>query len=350
MLCFGTGIGDGRAAPALSRTLTLNFARISADLMMGVRPDLGGQGLDAIAKGQLVINAAYVAVALGVFILARAILQEEESRAAEENLGDQKSRKATNFLVKITRPFFSQYVVPMLRGKPVWDKKRKHYRRKLVAAGLQEELTPDELLAFKAFLILFFPVVGGLLNVLDVLSLGLIPILGSGVAGWFYPDFWIRGRILARQKSILRSMPFIIDLLALSTEAGLDFIGAIQKVVDKANPSPLVDELSQLLKEIKVGSSRQEALKEMGVRINMQEISSFCAILISADQMGASIGKILRQQSEQVRMERMVRAEKAGAAAAQKVLIPLMLFILPSVFLMIFGPFILQFMGGGAGF
>ena len=96
-----------------------------------------------------------------------------------------------------------------------------------------------------------------------------------------------------------------------------------------------------MLKEIKVGSSRGEALREMAFRINMTEVNSFVAILISADQMGASIGKILRQQSEQIRVERMLRAEKAGAAAASKVLIPLVFFILPAVMLMVFGPFVL---------
>jgi tight adherence protein C len=139
----------------------------------------------------------------------------------------------------------------------------------------------------------------------------------------------------------MNAMPFIVDLLALSTEAGLDFIGAIQKVVEKANPSPLVEELEQLLKEIKVGASRSEAMREMAARVNLPEVNSFIAILISADQMGASIGKILRQQSEGIRVERFLRAEKAGAAASQKLILPVVIFILPAVFIMIFGPFFL---------
>ena len=180
---------------------------------------------------------------------------------------------------------------------------------------------------------------GGFLNAGGFLDLAWYYVLGSGMVGWFYPNFWVSGRIQARQQKILRAMPFIVDLLALSTEAGLDFIGAIGKVVEKATPSPLVEEFGQLLKEIKVGASRQEALRELAARIAMQEINSFVAILISADQMGASIGKILRQQSEQIRSERMVRAEKAGAAARKKSCFPLVLFILPAVMLMIFGPF-----------
>jgi tight adherence protein C len=172
-------------------------------------------------------------------------------------------------------------------------------------------------------------------------------MLLAGGAGFFYPDFWMNGLIARRQKQIIKSLPFVVDLLALSTEAGLDFIGAIQKVVDKSAPSPLIDELSQMLREIKIGSARGEALREMSTRIGMQEVNSFVAILISADQMGASIGKILKQQSDQIRTERLLRAEKAGAQAASKVLLPSVALLLPAVILLIFGPFILSMVNGG---
>lgn len=299
--------------------------------------------MDAIEKGQLVIYAGYFFFGLGVFILARMLMDEQESLAAQENLADSRDRKASNPLVKLLRPIFSQYIVPILRGKKFWDKKRVDFRRRIIAAGLRDELTSDEFIAFKIVLVVFFPIVGGLLKSGGFIDASAALILGSGVVGWFYPNFWVSGRIQERQKKIIRAMPFIVDLLALSTEAGLDFVGAIGKVVEKAKPSPLVEEFGQLLKEIKVGASRQEGLRELAARVAMPEVNSFVAILISADQMGASIGKILRQQSDQIRLERMTRAEKAGAAAAQKVLLPVVLFILPAVILLIFGPFIIEF-------
>lgn len=299
--------------------------------------------MDFIERGQFVIYFAYLLIGLAAFILAKMLMEEQESRAAQENLADLRDRKSSNGLVKLLRPFFTQYVVPMIRGKPFWDSRRQIFKRKLISGGLREELTPDEFIAFKVVLILFFPIVGGLLRAGGFIDLAWYWIVASAIAGWFYPDLWVNGRVAARQKLVIRAMPFIVDLLALSTEAGLDFVGAIGKVVEKSKPSPLVDEFSQLLKEIKVGASRQEALREMAARIGMPEVNSFVAILISADQMGASIGKILRQQSDQIRTERMVRAEKAGAAAAQKVLLPLVIFILPAVMLMIFGPFALGF-------
>ncbi len=290
-------------------------------------------------KGQLVVNAGYVLVGIAAYIIARMLVQEQETRAAQENLADLRDRKASNPLVKLLRPFFTQYIVPMIRGKPAWDQKRLLFKRRIIAAGLKEELTADEFIAFKVLLILFFPMVAGFLKAGEFLDIAWYYVLGSGLAGWFYPNFWVNGRIEARQKLVLRAMPFIVDLLALSTEAGLDFVGAIGKVVEKAQPSPLVEEFSQMLKEIKVGASRQEALREMALRIGMPQLNSFVAILISADQMGASIGKILRQQSEGIRSERMLRAEKAGAAASQKVIIPVIFCIMPAVLIMIFGPY-----------
>jgi tight adherence protein C len=298
--------------------------------------------MDAMDKGQIVLIAGYVLTGIAAFIIARLLVHEQETRAAQENLADLRDRKASNALVKFARPFFTQYVVPMIRGKAFWDKRRQVYKRKLISGGLKEELTPDEFIAFKLFNIILFPLAGGFLKSGGFVDIGWFYIFLLFFAGWFYPDLWINSRIKKRQKQILRAMPFIVDLLALSTEAGLDFVGAIGKVVEKAAPSPLVEEFSQVLKEIKVGASRSEALREMGLRTGMTEMNSFVAILISADQMGASIGKILRQQSEQIRVQRMLMAEKAGAAASQKVLIPLMLFIVPSVFIMIIAPFILS--------
>ncbi len=293
---------------------------------------------ELIERGSWVIYSAYLLIFIAAFVLGKMIATEKETLAAQENLADQRNRKASNGLVKLTRPFFTQYVVPMIRGKPFWDSLRRKYRRKVIAAGLKDELNADEFIAFKAFLIVFFPIMGGVLKSAGMIDLDTLYILLSGGVGWFYPDFWVNGLIEVRKKKVIRSMPFIVDLLALSTEAGLDLMAAMGKVVEKSKPSPLVEEFDQMLKEVKVGSSRSDAFREMAARLDVTEVNSFVAILISAGDMGAPIGKILRQQSEQIRVTRMLLAEKAGAAAAQKVLLPMMLFIVPAVFLMIIAP------------
>ena len=217
----------------------------------------------------------------------------------------------------------------------------------LISAGLKDDLNADEFIAFKIMLVVVFPLICGFIRALDLGDVPneAFPVLP--IVGFYYPDFWAGGLVKTRHKAVLKSLPFVVDLLALSTEAGLDFIGAIQKVVEKAASSPFIDELEQVLKEIKVGSSRAEALREMAFRINMQEVSSFVAVLVSADQMGASIGKVLRQQSDQIRTLRFVRAEKAGAVAAQKLMFPTFALILPAILGIMIGPFLLQSMLSG---
>ena len=135
-------------------------------------------------------------------------------------------------------------------------------------------------------------------------------------------------------------MPFMVDMLALSVEAGLDFMAAITRVVEKAPESALTDEFEILLREVKVGASRAEALRNLAWRINSTVMSSFCATLIAADSVGASIGPILKALSQDIRQKRSADAEKLGAQAATKILFPMMLLVLPAVAIMIFIPFI----------
>ncbi|MBI3543186.1 MAG: type II secretion system F family protein [Deltaproteobacteria bacterium] len=299
----------------------------------------------------LTLYVAYAFVGTGVYLIARMFFHQEEQRSAKQLLGEEsEDRKASNAVIKYSRPFFSRYVVPTVRGMKI-DPYRKVLKRKLIAAGMSDEFTPDELFSFKLFLIIGAPLFIGGVNYGGDFGIPLWILPAFSVVGFYYPDLMLSGATKARQRKVMRAMPCIGDLLALSTEAGLDFLGAIGKVVEKARPSPLVEEFDQVLKEIKVGSSRADALQEMAIRLNMQEISSFVAILISADQMGASIGKVLRQQSEQIRTQRFLAGEKEGAKASQKIMMPMFLFILPAIMLTIFGPFGLSMMNsGGPGF
>ncbi|RZA08550.1 MAG: type II secretion system F family protein [Proteobacteria bacterium] len=289
------------------------------------------------------INFAYIALGLAVYFMVRTVFSDEEHRSAGKALGNYRTSAsdAGNMILKYARPFFSRYLVPIVEDLKI-DDTRKIMKKKIASAGLTDVLTPDELYSFKLSLIIGFPVFLIFMKIaweVDV-PLYMFPIMM--IIGYFYPDkLWLSSVITRRQEDVRRAMPFVVDLLALSTEAGLDFMGAIGKVVEKAKPSPLIQELETLLKEIKIGASRAEAMRSMAWRIDIMEVNSFVAVLISADEMGASIGKILRQQSEQIRHQRFIRAEKAGAKATQMILIPMMLFIMPAIFIIIFGPFIL---------
>ncbi len=300
----------------------------------------------------ITIYVAFGLVFFAVYYIVRTFFQEEQTLSASQLLGEdgRERKKSSDIVIKYSRPFFSRYVVPIVQGMKL-DEQRKDAKRRLIASGLIDELRPDEFLSMKIFLVLGFPVVIYGFALLGDQQFPFWAYLVSMPLGYRYPDMMVKGRMTLRQKEAKRAMPFIVDLLALSTEAGLDFLGAIGKVVQKAQPSALVDELGQVLKEIRIGASRAEALREMAARLDMAEISSFVAILISADEMGSSIGKVLRQQSEQIRLERTLAAEREGAKAATKILGPMFLLILPAIFITLGAPFILNLMKqGGGGF
>lgn len=297
------------------------------------------------------INLSYMAIALigiAVFIVSNAMFSEEETYKASEKLDDDENKgnelKSQGVVLKYSRPFFRRYVSPIVMGMKSRQKIKDKYKRTLASAGLNQIFTPEDFYAFKLFLILGFPIV--FLGVRAFLEedwpISFTPIMA--VIGFFYPDIWIKGKIQRRQAEVMAVMPFIVDMLALSVEAGLDFVAAMQKVLEKAPTSALTSEFEILLKEIKVGSSRAEALRSLSWRVDLLPISSFCATLIAADSVGASIGPILKTLSEEIRQKRSADIEKKGAQAATKILFPMMFLIVPAVFLMIGGPIVLEFM------
>ena len=149
-----------------------------------------------------------------------------------------------------------------------------------------------------------------------------------------------------RHLAIQKELPFVLDILTLSIEAGMDFISALQRNCQARKLSPLNEELLRMTKEIQVGSSRRDALKGMADRVGQQDLKSVAYALIQADELGVSIGEILRIQSEQMRSRRFDRAERLAAEAPVKMLGPLMLCIFPAVFVVLLGPVLFQAMKG----
>ena len=162
-----------------------------------------------------------------------------------------------------------------------------------------------------------------------------------------YPIIWLRDKVRVRHFAITRALPYNLDLLTLSVEAGLDFAAALGKVVEKGRKGPLCDELSITLKELKLGKTREEALRNLSARVDLTTLSSFVQALIQADKMGTPLGKVLRILSTQMRIERTQRAEKLANEAPVKLLFPLICFIFPTVFIMIFAPIAYQVFYGG---
>lgn len=283
---------------------------------------------------------AILMMGLASFIISRSVFQDEEEFQAGEKLEDGKKDSAVNAgaILKYSRPFFKRYVSPIVSGMKNKKKIKEKYKRVLASAGLTQVLTPEDFYSFKLFLILGFPITFlGMREFMETdWPMEIIPLVG--LFGFYYPDIWIRGAISKRQEEVLSGMPFCVDMLALSVEAGLDFVAAMTKVIEKAPPSALSQEFEILIKEIKVGASRAEALRNLAWRIDLIQVSSFTATLIAADSVGASVGPILKALGNEIRQKRSSDIEKQGATAATKILIPMIFFIVPAVLCIIMGP------------
>ncbi|MBI2565724.1 MAG: type II secretion system F family protein [Candidatus Schekmanbacteria bacterium] len=282
--------------------------------------------------------AIFVLAAIAASLFFRQFFESEEEQKVKETLGYEKKQiRSEHLFFKLLYPFLSAFVPVVTNLRlPRW---RKRVGQQLVHAGLHGEVTPDEFLAFKV--VFGFVVMG--LGFAFTKRLHPAILGGCFVVGFWFPNLWLSGLVTQRRKEILRQLPYFIDLLTLSVEAGLDFQIGLQRVVEKCSPGPLKDEFQTMLKEIRMGKTRAESLRALAHRIGISDITSFAAVLIQADQMGASIGVVLRAQADKMRAERFSRAEKAGAQASILVLIPLMLFILPAIFIVMFGSFGLAF-------
>ena len=293
--------------------------------------------------------AGLILMGWSVYLFVKTLLLESGSGPQLEWANIDAPEKTKSGFLEFSRPLVHRFAVSWAR-KIKAPKYRESTKRKITTAGLERYLNVDEYIGLQVLWGVMFPILLIIMNFAFELGNSPVVILMFGAAGAFFPNMYVTQEKKKRSLSVIVDLPYFIDILALSTEAGLDFIGSIQRVVDKADASSvLASEFGQVLQDIKLGQSRAEALKAMANRLDMSEITSFIAVLVDADATGASIGGVLKQQSIQMRIERFTRAEKAGARASQAILIPLMLFILPAVFIMVFGPVVLQFMNGGVG-
>jgi tight adherence protein C len=243
-------------------------------------------------------------------------------------------------------------VVPFFR-RPYFEKTNTLLTRKLVASGFYGVLTSEEFLALKVLL----PGVLGLLLSAGIWALlALVPdkagvVLRSHQGTLFLmillgfyarPGLWLRRSLAQRQRAIQRSLPFVLDLLTLSVEAGLDFMSAMQRIVERHRLDALGEEFVRVLREIQLGKTRRVALRDMSERVDHADVRTVVNALVQADELGVGIAAILRIQADQMRQRRFERAEKLANEAPVKMLFPLIAFIFPAVFLVLLGPIVLQ--------
>ena len=229
-----------------------------------------------------------------------------------------------------------------------WDwivKRREIIKKQLDMAGNPVNITPDGFIAFTLLCALGFL----MMEFMFLKKTDLIIVLAFLFIGGLLPKLFLNDLIKKRHHSIVRTLPDVLDLITLSMEAGIDFTAAVAKVTTKMEKTPLVEELTIMQQGIRLGQSRMNSMKDMIARVQEPNLSTVATALIQAEQLGSSLGPVLRVQSEQMRIKRFQLAEKLAQQAPIKMLFPLVFFILPSIFMMLFGPILLQYLKGGFG-
>jgi tight adherence protein C len=170
-------------------------------------------------------------------------------------------------------------------------------------------------------------------------------VLLAGLA-WLASEVWLRGAVRARQEEVSKALPEAIDFLVVAMQAGMQFDGALARVVEKFK-NPLTAELAKAQAEVDLGRSRQEALEGVARRLGIDELSAFVQAVVSAGQLGVPLVDSLRVQADDVRWRQRDRARKLGAEAPIKMTIPMVVFIFPTLWIILLGPSILQIMSHG---
>jgi tight adherence protein C len=216
-------------------------------------------------------------------------------------------------------------------------------QQRLLAAGLGH-ISPNSFLAVKGFLAGGGAFFGIVLWASTGRGIAFLMLLGLTAAGYVAPGYVLGVRSRGRRDSVQRALPDALDLLAVSVEAGLGFDASISKLIDHME-GPLIDEFGLALSEMRVGESRQDALKKLSARVDSPELSAFVRAIIQADQLGISLGRILRVQAVDTRLKRQAAAEERAMKAPIKMLFPTVLFIFPSMFIVVLGPALIGLKG-----
>lgn len=260
--------------------------------------------------------------------------------------------------LELSQPFSERVIVPILRT--IGEVSARFTPQKLIEqTNLKMELAGNpvnvDAATFLASRFVVAALFGGFLTLIFFISppkwaLGtrILVVLLFTVLGFWFPQLWLQSKINARQEEIRKAMPDALDLLTICVEAGLGFDAAMAKVSEKWENQLSVG-FSRALREVQLGKTRREALRVMAERMGIAEMTSFIAAVIQSEMLGVSMAKVLRIQSDQMRLKRRQRAEEAAHQAPIKMLVPMALLIFPSIMIILMVPAVFQIMGAFGG-
>jgi len=255
--------------------------------------------------------------------------------------------------IELSQPFADRVLMPLIRriGDMSTRFTPQHVleqtRQKLELAG-----NPGRMEA-SAFMVVHFVAGGAFGGIVFLFTLfapqysvgvKMLMVLGFAVLGYFFPDLWLRSKINARQKSVRKAMPDALDLLTICVEAGLGFDAAMSKVNEKWD-NELSMAFGRVIREIQLGKLRRDALRDMAERLGLAELTSFVAAVIQSEMLGVSMAKVLRIQSDQMRVKRRQHAEEEAHKAPIKMIFPMGLLIFPALMIVLLTPAALKLSG-----
>lgn len=311
---------------------------------------MDGTTIVFIILGALVLVIAGVLIFIGVRNPRQYDDRELLERLEEFN---QRGEQVDLEKIEMSLPFTERIVFPLARRlgelaiRFTPQNQLQNVARRLELAGTPAKLDPTMFLSLQ---FIVGGVFGGLLLLVFSIGQGSFPmgqkilftVIGT-VLGFYFPSLWLTSQIGKRQKEIRKAMPDALDLLTICVEAGLGFDAALAKVSEKWQ-SELSLAFMRVIQEIQLGKVRRDALRDMAERIGIPEMTSFVAAVIQSEQLGVSMAKVLRIQSDQMRMKRRQMAEEEAHKAPVKMLIPMALLIFPSLMITLMTPAALRLM------
>ena len=305
---------------------------------------------------QIGLAIVFVLIVIGMVVVGRRA--DKGVDALEDRLGDLTEGDAVIESlsdVEMSLSFTERVLVPAIEklssaiGKFTPQKQLEDARKLIEMAGLNTDPTQFFLMRVGATMGLgIMGLLVGIFAVEATPSRLLMYTVGGIALGYYLPVMMLKSKISRRQAEIIKALPDALDLLVICVEAGLGFDAAMGKVYEKWD-NELALAFGRVLREIQLGKARRDALKSMAERMDVPDVSAFTAAIIQAEQLGVSMAKILRVQSDQMRVKRRQRAQEKAQQAPVKMMIPMVLLIFPSLWIVLMGPAIIQVMNTNSG-
>ncbi len=300
----------------------------------------------------IILVVAVIIIAFSIILLRRA---EEDPLTARIDEFAAREEIVPIEEIELSMPITDRIFVPLLRRVSEFlirytpQQTLESTTRMLELAGNPRNMRAAEFIALRIGFTVFM---GGFIFLImnqsdSTLSRRLLFTLGGIVLAWFMPWMLLRSKADRRKDAVIKKLPDALDLMTICVDAGLVFNAAMQKVDEKWD-DPLANEFGRVIHEMQLGKSRRQALRDMAERIDVPDVTSFIAAVVQADQLGVGIGKVLRIQSEQMRVRRRQRAEEKAQQAPVKMMFPMVFLIFPSIFIVLLGPALFQILRSSA--